>query len=818
MKATRKHRELPASKLRWRCPKSAFRFKTTDDIEPCTDIIGQDRALESIKLGLELEHRGYNIFITGLVGTGRTTTIKHLLERLERKNSVPPDICYMHNFRHPNMPAIIELAAGDGMRLAADMDNLVLKLREQIPAVFRTEYYQDRRKKLVEAFQAKQKKKVSSFETKIGKEGFAMVSLQVGPIIRPQLVPVVDGNAVDFGHVSQLVEEGKLPAEKLEKLKEAAERLSEEMQEVYSTLRELEKTLRQKLEKLDLDTVQPVVHDLIREIDLRYRNEHLSDVLGGAERHIMKQLDLFRKSDDDENEARQKAALAEQGVAEDPFRELRVNVIVDNTETGAPPIVIENFPNLKNIFGIIERDFTPHGWSRTDHMNIRAGSFHRANGGYLVLNALDVFIEPGVWQILKRTLKSSEAVIQSYDTWSIISTSALKPQPMSVKVKIVLIGDARLYYLLQGYDEDFRKIFKIRADFDREVDNRSGVVRQYAGFIKRLCTKENLHCFDRDGVAAIVEYGVRLAGRQNKISTRFSEVADLIREADYHAREAAARSIRREHVQRAIEGREARVNMYEEKIQERIDDGTIMIDTAGAVVGQVNALSVYDLGDYMFGKPSRITARVGLGNSGVINIEREADLSGPTHNKGVLILGGYLRGVYGAENPLVMSASLAFEQSYGGVDGDSASSTELYALLSALADLPVRQDVAVTGSINQKGEIQPIGGVNEKIEGFFKTCSARGLAGTEGVVIPAQNAPDLMLDEAVVDAVRKGRFHVWPVRSVDEGIEILTGVRAGSRLKNGRWQKGTVHDLVQARLDEMTTAWKRFGRDRKKEA
>ena len=316
-------------------------------------------------------------------------------------------------------------------------------------------------------------------------------------------------------------------------------------------------------------------------------------------------------------------------------------------------------------------------------------------------------------------------------------------------------------------------------------------------------------------MAAIVEEGVRLAGRQNKISTRFSEIADLIRESDYYAREAGARAVAREHVRTAVEGKENRVNMYEEKIQERIDDGTIMIDTKGAVVGQVNALSVYNLGDYMFGKPTRITARVGLGNTGVINIEREADLSGPTHNKGVLILGGYLRGAYGGDAPLVMSASLAFEQSYGGVDGDSASSTELYALLSALSELPIRQDVAVTGSINQKGEIQPIGGVNEKIEGFFRTCSARGLSGTEGVIIPVQNVIDLMLEERVIEAVRKGRFHVWPIRTIDEGIEILTGVKAGRRLKSGAWQKDTVHARVQARLEEMATEWKRFGREAK---
>ncbi|HER43441.1 MAG TPA: ATP-dependent protease, partial [Candidatus Eisenbacteria bacterium] len=370
-----------------------------------------------------------------------------------------------------------------------------------------------------------------------------------------------------------------------------------------------------------------------------------------------------------------------------------------------------------------------------------------------------------------------------------------------------------IYYLLQAYDEEFHKIFKIRADFDREVDNRAGVIRQYAGFIRALCDREHLRCFDLSGVAAVVEHGVRLAGRQSKLSTRFSEIADLVRESDYHASVGKKKLVSGAHVQKAIEARIKRSNLIEEKIQERIDEGVLMIDTEGSVIGQVNGLSVYNLGDYMFGRPARITARTSLGNSGVINIEREADMSGKTHNKGVLILTGYLHGKYGGEFPIVMSASLCFEQSYGGVDGDSASSTELYAILSSLAELPLRQDIAVTGSVNQKGEIQPIGGVNEKIEGFYQVCESRGLKGTEGVIIPHQNVGDLMLAEAVVDAVKKGTFHIYPIKSVDEGIHILTGVPAGKKLKSGRYSRDSVNDLVQRKLIDMARTWKGFKKE-----
>ncbi|MBN2183876.1 MAG: AAA family ATPase [Candidatus Krumholzibacteriota bacterium] len=809
-----KIKELSPKKMRWQCPVSMFKFKTTAKINPCDNIIGQDRALMAISTGLNLEHRGYNIFITGLVGTGRTTTIKHLLEKMESKDSIPPDICYMHNFRDENMPLQLELQAGEGIRLAAEMDGLIFNLKRKIPSMLKSDYYLGKRKKIVELHQEQQKKIGTAFEKQIGKEGFTMVSVQVGGAIRPQIVPVIDGKAVDYAQIMKMIEEGTITQKKFESMKEKAEALSEDMSGVYEAMKEIERNLNEQLEKLDKEFIHPAVHGMIVEIDRLFKNKKLSNILKSVENALFRKLDLFKNGGNEESpEEVQMSGVVDPVEDDDPFREFRVNVLIDNSYAEAPPVIIENFPNIKNVFGIIERDFYPGGWSKADHMNIKPGSLHRANGGFLVMNAMDVFIEPGVWQTLKRTLKGSEAIIQNFDSFSFVSSSALKPEPIVVKTKIVLIGDSRMYYLLQSYDEDFRKIFKIRADFDRETDRDHRIIQQYAGFIKAVCDRENLLHFDRSGVAAVVEFGVRLAERQSKISTRFSMIADIIRESSYQAKTEHARVVRRAHVEKAIEYRAMRVNLFEEKLQERIDDGTILIETDKAVVGQVNALSVYDMGDYSFGKPSRITVRTSLGNSGVINIERESDLSGSTHNKGVLILSGYLRGKYGNDNPLVMSASLCFEQSYGGVDGDSASSTELYAILSSLSDLPIRQDIAVTGSINQNGEIQPIGGVNQKIEGFFNVCSSRGLKGTEGVIIPWQNVGDLMLNEKVVSAAQKGKFHIYPIKHVDEGISLLTGVDAGKKLKNGKYSKGSVNDLVERKLYDMAMKWKKFGTD-----
>ncbi|MDP3016690.1 MAG: AAA family ATPase, partial [Deltaproteobacteria bacterium] len=487
----------------------------------------------------------------------------------------------------------------------------------------------------------------------------------------------------------------------------------------------------------------------------------------------------------------------------DTFAEYQVNVLVDNSETKGAPIIVEMTPNYRNLFGTIERVVERSGVWKTDFTHIKAGSFLRANGGYLIFNALDSLMEPGVWPALKRTLKNQVMEVQTYDPFYFFATTALKPEPFECNTKVIMIGDTHLYHLLFNLDDDFKKIFKIKADFDSVTGKDEDKVRQYASFIRKVCDEEKLRPFDRTGVAAVVEHGVRIAGRQKKLSTRFHLIADLLREANYWAGKDGSPVVKEAHVDKAIEKRAYRLNLVEEKIQEMIDDGTILIDSDGMVAGQVNGLSVYNLGDYAFGKPSRITVKTSLGKAGIINIEREVEMSGPIHNKGVYILSGYLRDRYAQDKPITMSASICFEQSYSGVEGDSASSTELYGLLSSLSGLTLRQDIAVTGSVNQKGEVQPIGGVNEKIEGFFEVCRAKGLTGKQGVMIPHLNIDDLMLRKDVVQAVQEGKFHVYPVKTIDQGIAILTGVEAGERLEDGRFKEGMVNDLVDRKLQEL---------------
>jgi len=497
-------------------------------------------------------------------------------------------------------------------------------------------------------------------------------------------------------------------------------------------------------------------------------------------------------------------------VKEDTFFEYRVNVLVDHSEQKHVPIIIETNPKYRNIFGAIEREFEKGGVWRTDFMHIKAGSLLRADGGYIVLNSFDTLMEPGVWQELKRTLRTGMVDIQTYEPVFGVSVTALKPEPIEINVKVIMIGDAFLYHFLYSRDEDFKKIFKIRADFDFEMSKTKTSAQQYTRFVKMICDDEKLLSFDAASVAQIIEYGSRLANDQKKLSTRFNIIADVVREANYWAQKENASLVNASHVERALDERTYRVKLVEEKVQDMIIEGDILIDTKGWIVGQVNGLSVYDTGEYSFGKPTRITARTALGRNGVINIEREAELSGPTHNKGVAILAGFFRSLFAQNKPLVMDASLTFEQSYGGVDGDSASSTELYALLSSLANLPIRQDIAVTGSVNQKGEIQAIGGVNEKIEGFYEVCKARGLTGTQGVIIPYQNIKNLMVRGEVYEAVEKKKFHVYAIHTIDEGIEILTGVKAGRRRKNFTFEPDTVYARVDEKLTAYAEAWKQF--------
>ena len=799
--------EVPVEKLRWKCDPASIPFATSLEGPPCDEIIGQERALKALQTGLDIRSLGYNIFITGMVGTGRTTTIKQLLERLEKPGQPPDDILYVNNFKYPDEPTLIMLPAGNGRQFVASMDNLIEMLKRNIPELLKSKYYSDKRDGIIEGQQRKQKDILQAFEEEAAKNGFSVVQVQMGLFVKPDLVPVIEDAPTPFSKLEAMVREKKFPAKALDQLRQKYEELSGKLEETFDRLREIDEETRTMLKNWDAESISPIIKGAVAEINVKFKFPKIAEYLADAETNLIENIDLFKNQKKEE----EKKDLAE------AFLEYKANLLVDNSDLKHEPVVMETNPNYMNLFGSIESSVNRVGAVQTDFTKIKAGSFLKANGGYLVINAYDALIEPGVWMVLKRTLRNQIFEIQNFASLFLFSMTRLKPQPIKVNVKVVMIGDEEIYNLLWFMDQDFKKIFKIKAEFDSEMPKTDDGIADYVRFIKKICEDDNLLHFDQSGMAAVVEYGTRIAGRAKKLSTRFHVVADVIRESSYWAQKDGKSIVSAAHVETAVTERFERVSLIEDKIQEMIEEGTIMIDTGGRVVGQVNGLAVYSMGQFSFGKPTRITARTAVGRSGVINIEREADMSGSTHNKGVLILGGYLRGKYAQDRPFALSASLAFEQSYSGVDGDSASSTEVYAILSSLSGLPLRQDIAVTGSLNQKGEIQPIGGVNEKIEGFFDVCKAKGLTGAQGVIIPHQNVQNLMLRGDVVEAAAKGRFHIYPVRAIDEGIAILTGVPAGAKKENGRFEEGTVNDLVDREIDRLAKASKEFFEEKEKE-
>jgi len=805
IKAT-KHDTLSPAKLAWKINSQKIPFKTSDSCEACDEIIGQERALKAIETGLDIKSLGYNIFITGMVGTGRTTTIKQLLERLEKEEKTPDDIIYVYNFKNPDEPTLITLQAGDGRAFRDAMTHLIEMLRVNIPDLLKSKYYTEKRDSIVENQQKIQKEILEKFENEVSKQGFSVVQVQLGLFVKPDLIPVIDGQPTAFNKIETLVRKNKFPKEKLDKLKKKYAELTVKLEEVFKHMREIEEKTHHLLKDWDSESITPIIKGAVGEIRKQFPIKTLSCFLDDVQEHLIKNINLFK------NQKKE----AEQKESGDPFLAYRVNLLIDNSETKGAPVVMETNPNYVNLFGAIESSLNRWGMWQTDFTHIKQGSFLKANGGYLVINAMDALVEMGVWPTLKRTLRNQTLEIQNFSSLYLISTSRLKPQPIKINVKVVMIGDSHLYNQLYHLDFDFKKIFKVKAEFDSETPRTDTSIIEYVSFIKKICDDDNLIPFDKSGIASVIEYGIRLSGRQKKISTRFNILADVVREASYWAKKNKKKTVTSEEVEKTLIERFDRVSLIEDKIQEMIEEGTIMIDTKGEQVGQVNGLSVYLLGETSFGKPTRITATTAVGRAGVINIEREADMSGRTHNKGVLILGGFLRGKYAQDKPFSLSASLAFEQSYSGVDGDSASSTEVYAILSCLSGLPLRQDIAVTGSLNQKGEIQPIGGVNEKIEGFFEVCKAKGLTGTQGVIIPHQNVQNLMLNKKVIKAVEDNTFHVYPVKTIDEGIEILTGIKAGKRKKDGTFQEGTVNYLVNQELKRLATSWKTYSQSNEK--
>lgn len=802
-----RHRPLPVSSLRWQCDPELLKITTTDDIKATREIIGQERALRALQIGLEIHHDGYNVFVTGEPGTGRMTTIRRLLSEAETRKVELKDYCYVYNFRNPDMPVCLVLPAGQGISLRQEMEDFVRELKANIPSLFESQRYQEARKATLQHFQDRQKSILHDFEKRVREQGFELVQVQVGNMMRPDVVPVSDGSPISLEQLEGKVQKGEFPQDQFDKIREAQAVLEKQMAAVFRELRNIEKKVQQSLTELEERFVMPVVDESIVVLKTTYQEEKVTDYFDQVREHIRLNLDRFRVQ-----AAPASQATDAEETEEDDFSEYGVNVLVDNSRTERVPIIIENNPKYKNIFGTVERELERGGVWRTDFLHIKAGSLLRANGGFLVLNALDTLIEPWAWQDLKRTLRTRKVEIATYEPLFGLVPTAMKPEGIDLDVKVIMVGDPWIYQVLYQRDEDFKKIFKIRADFDSEMPRNDETVQQYLRFIKLICQEEKLHPLDASAVSQVIEFGVRLAGRKPKLTTRFNVIADVVREANYWATKANSSVVKAKHVEKAIAERIYRVKLLEDKIQEMITDGVIMIDTEGTVVGQVNGLSVYDMGEHAFGKPSRITAKTALGRTGVINIEREAELSGPTHNKGVAILSGYLRGRFAQKQPLVMDASITFEQSYGGIDGDSASSTEIFAILSSLSEIPIRQDIAVTGSVNQKGEIQPIGGVNLKIEGFYDVCRARGLTGRQGVIIPTQNVDDLMLREDVIEAVSKGEFQIWAITTVDEGIEILTGIKAGTMNAGGSFEPGTINRLVADRLLTFSEYWRKYGR------
>ena len=790
--------DVSPEKLRWRCTPEALGITSMEHAEPVKETIGQDRALRALRVGLEMKQHGHNVFVTGMSGTGRTTTITRLLQEFAQQEAQLTDKCYVHNFVDPDSPIMISLPAGKGAFFKKDMTGMLNELQRSIPAAFESRRYQEQRKSMLEHFQQRQRSVLKDFEKRVKANGFEVVQVQTGPGIRPEITPVIDGTPVATDQLQAKVEAGELSQEKMNEFLEQQADLEGQMDIVMREMRNIERKAKKSLDDLNHKIIVPLVEELLDDLAGKYDTHQVHGYLERIKKDVIENLGRFHQKDE------QQATVL--GITiqreDDAYLEYQVNVVVDNGSVKGIPVIIEKNPRYKNLFGTIERTIDKNGVWQTNFLQIKAGSMLKADGGFLVINAIDALVEPGVWTTLKRILRNRQIEIQPPEYGLFGGTSALKPEPIDLNVKVIMIGDSYIYHLLYGLDEDFKKIFKIRADFDTVMPNEQKSISSYVSFIKRVCDDEELLMFDVSGVTEVVEYGVRLSGRQNRLSTHFSILADVIREASYWAAKEGAGNITGEHVRRSITERIERVKLVEEKIQEMINDGTIMVDTEGAVVGQVNGLSVYDLGEHAFGKPTRITTKTAMGRGGIINIEREADLSGPTHNKGMLILGGYLRGRYAQNKPLVLTASIAFEQSYSGVDGDSASSTEVYSILSSLSGVPLRQDLAVTGSINQHGEIQPIGGVNLKIEGFFDVCKARGLTGTQGVLIPHQNVKDLALRHDVVEAVEKKEFRVCAIKTIDEGIELLTGKPAGEQLPNGKFPSGTIHALVDAKLKE----------------
>ena len=783
------------------CDPSVFAFNTTDELPDAIETIGQERALRAIDFGLNLENSGFNIFMLGDNGTGKMTTIKAFLAKKAAEEPVPDDWCYVYNFKDTDVPLAISLAPGMASLFQKDMDELVKTLRIEIPKIFESKEYEKQKNQTIEEFQQKQKELFSAMDEDAKAKGFSIRKSVSGLMIVPikktgEPLTEEEYEALDDSMKTKIDEIGKT--------------LQERLNDVVREVRDAEKNLKVLLAKLEREAALSVVGHLTDDLKHKYQShEKIFAYLSEMTEDILEHLDDFKGLE----EQAPPLPFMRMQKSEPTFTRYAVNVLVNHKETVGAPCIYESNPTYFNLLGRLEYKFQ-YGVASTDFSMIKAGSLHKANGGYIVISALDLLRNMFSYDALKRAIRNGEVRIEDiWEQYRMISTTTLRPEAISLKVKVILVGTPYLYYLLHNVDDEYRELFKVKADFDSRMNSNAETVQKYAAFVASTSRKEKTLPFDRTGVSKVVEYGARLAGHQKKLSSQFSEVTDLIRESNYWAEKTGSSVVQDAHVEKALQEKVYRNSRIEERIQEMIVEGSIIVDTQGEKIGQINGLAVLDMGDYMFGKPSRITAKTFTGKAGVVNIERETKMSGKIHEKAILIISNFIHSTYAAKKPISFSASITFEQLYEMVEGDSASCAELYVILSSLAGISLKQNLAITGSMDQHGDVQPIGGVNEKIEGFFDLCKVRGLDGSHGVVIPRKNIHNLMLKKEVVDAVKDGRFSIYAIGRVEEGLELFTGMALGEPNDDGSWPDGTLGSLVMKRFDEIAQAFKE--RDKK---
>lgn len=782
-------KELLPEALYRSCKPDDFKFETTAELDVSVEIPGQNRAAEAVQFGVGIDRDGYNIFALGPAGTGKQFLVERFLNERAATRPVPPDLCYVNNFLEPNKPSLLTMPPGVGMSLKNDLKEFIEEVTSAIPAVFESEEYQARANAIRETLKSGPDQALNELQTRAKEKGVAMLHTPAGVVFAP----------MKGGTVLSPEEFAKIPTAEQKSLGAAIEELEQELAAILRRIPRWEREARNKIRELNREMTGFAVGHLLEELRQKYSaHPGVLAHLNAVHQDITDHARQFTPP-----EGTSGSGIAEMFRGTPLTRRYDVNVLVDHSGEKHAPVIHANHPSHDNLIGRIEH-IAEMGTLVTDFNLIRPGELHKANGGYLIIDARKLLMSPYSWEALKRVLQSRQIQIESIgQALGLVSTVSLNPEPVALDVKVVLLGDRLIYYLLCHYDPDFMELFKVAADFDDDFDRVPESQQLYAKLIGSIARTEKLRHFDKSAVMRLIEHGSRITGDAEKLSTQVRQLADLLREADYCAAQAARPVVMRSDVQSAIDAQAHRSGRIRERLQEAMVKNTIFIDTAGSKVGQVNGLSVVQLNAFMFGRPSRITATIRMGKGEVIDIEREVELSGPIHSKGVLILAGFLGSRYASDHPLSLSASLVFEQSYSGVEGDSASSTELYALLSAIAGLPIKQSLAVTGSVNQHGEVQPIGGVNEKIEGFFDLCKARGLTGDQGVLIPASNIKNLMLRQDVVDEVARGQFHIYPVETIDQGIELLTGIEAGGRDEDGEYPYDTVNHLVQRRLRDM---------------